>query len=297
MIVVLGSINLDISLSVDRLPGPGETVLASTYLVSPGGKGANQACAAAKAGARTHLFGRVGDDSFAPAALALLAPAGVDLTGVAQARAGTGCATICVDGKGENQIVAGSAANLEVTQDQVPDALLTGDSTLLLQMEIPPEQNWAIIVRAKARGSRVILNVAPAAPVPREVLSQLDYLVVNQTEARQIAGAGGPDEPGELARYLFEQHQVTTVITLGGDGLVCAGAQGLIALPAQPVEVQDTTGAGDTFCGCLAAALDAQKPLRDALAFASAAAGLACTRPGAQTALPTRTEILRFLPS
>ncbi|MEM7170085.1 MAG: ribokinase [Pseudomonadota bacterium] len=294
MIIVLGSVNLDISFTVSRLPGPGETVLAKSYLTSPGGKGANQACAAAKAGAQTAFFGKVGQDSFASTALAGMADAGVDLHGVSAAKAGTGCATIAVDAQAENAIVVGSAANLEVTHDQVPDELLSEPSMLLLQMEIPYGENWRIIERARQKGCKVLLNVAPYGDVPRTALEGVDILIVNETEARQLAGSKTVNLES-LARELSERHNLTTVMTLGSAGVLSTGPAGLLRVPTHAVEAVDTTGAGDTFCGCLAAAMDQGEDLPAALAFANAGAALACTRAGAQTAQPNRSEILSLL--
>ena len=175
MIVDFGSLNVDLIVKVDHLPAPGETVLCPGYVKVPGGKGGNQACAAARAAIgdpgiasdRVVMVGAVGDDDFGPMAMSLLAEAGADLTAMARVDRPTACALIWVDSKGENSIVVASGANLGISADQVPAALLGPDTTLLLQMEVPLDQNWAVVERARAAGARIVLNVAPAAPGAR----------------------------------------------------------------------------------------------------------------------------------
>ncbi|HSY88864.1 MAG TPA: PfkB family carbohydrate kinase, partial [Verrucomicrobiae bacterium] len=179
MILVFGSLNVDLVVRVKSLPRPGETVLGPSYDVVAGGKGANQALAAARAGAKTAMVGAVGSDDFATTALAELSAAGVDLTGVARRGPRTGAAFITVDRKGENEIVVASGANLKTRQSQVAEAALGSGTLVVLQMEVPPAQNWALARRATARGARVLLNVAPAQPLPAEALAAVDWLVAN----------------------------------------------------------------------------------------------------------------------
>lgn len=294
MIVVFGSLNLDLVLTVPALPRPGETVLCPGYVLKPGGKGANQAVAAARAGAEVRLFGRVGDDAFGRQLCQHLAGEGVDIAGVATDAAPTGCAAVCVDGQGENQIVVAGGANLALRADQVPDAVLTPAATVLMQMEVPAAQVQALIARARARGARTVLNLAPAGELPRAVLAELDVLVVNALEAAALAQRFGLTgaTPRDHARALAASGPVTCVVTLGGAGALAAEPDGrLWHVPALPVAPVDTTGAGDAFCGVLAASLDAGDALPMALRCASVAAGLACLALGAQESLPGAAAI------
>ena len=297
MIVVFGSINLDIFFRCGRLPRTGETLLCDEAETAPGGKGANQALAAARDGARVHMAGAVGRDPFADEALGLLSAEGVDLSALARSRRPTACATIAVLPNGENAIIVGSGANLDARADLVSDDPLTPATWLLLQMEVPYAENWALIGRAKRRGVKVLLNLAPAGPVPDEALRGTDLLVVNEVEAEQILSAR--DAGGNLRKGLAElaaEHALTVVMTLGAQGLEAFTADGdAFALPAPSVRAVDTTAAGDCFCGVLAAALQRGAALREALQRAVVAASLCCTRAGAQTSLPRSVEIDRAL--
>lgn len=291
MIVVFGSINIDLSFAVARPPAPGETVLCPAYSMSPGGKGANQALAAARAGAAAAMVGCVGKDAFAEPALAELRAAGVDIGAVAEIDQPTGCAAIWVDGSGENSIVVASGANRAVRAAQVPDFLLGPDTMVLLQMEVPAAENWALAERAKARGARVTLNAAPMAPAPDSVLAAVDFLIVNEIEGAAIAQASGLDPAVDLPRRLAERHALVCVLTLGAAGAVLYGPEGGYEIPALPVTPRDTTGAGDTFVGVMAAALDCGHDLAEAARRASVAGALACLTEGAQAAIPLRADI------
>ncbi len=293
MIVVFGSINFDIEMQVERLPMAGETQLSRDYTLAPGGKGANQACAAARTGASVTLYGMVGDDRFADLALETLAAAGIDLAGVGTAEAHTGCATILVDSGGENCITVGAGANLEARADQVPDSALTPETLLLLQMEVAAAENWRLVERARARGCQIILNAAPAAMVPESVLRSIDVLVTNEVESSRIAQEVGLDAgpASRIPRALAQRYTLTCIVTLGGAGLLSFGPDGGWSVPALPVSPVDTTGAGDALVGGLAGALSAGAAMPDALRWASAGAGLSCTRTGTQSALPDRAEI------
>ncbi|MDH5556465.1 MAG: ribokinase [Alphaproteobacteria bacterium] len=298
MIVVFGSINIDIVIQVDALPRAGETVLSSVYNLYPGGKGANTAVAAARAGADTMLFGQVGRDGFAEQSLVMLREAGVGLDGVDISDRPTGCATIWVDSGGENAIVVASGANLDARSSQVPDAAFGPETLVALQMEVPVGENWAIIERAKAAGSRVLLNLAPAGMVPETVLRSVDYLVTNEIEAAMLAGELGLDagQPTRVPRLLAQRYGLTCIVTLGGAGALAFGPQGGFSIPALPIAPIDTTAAGDAFCGGLAAALDNGFGLYDSLCRASAGAGLACRIEGAQSSLPDHQAIEASLP-
>jgi ribokinase len=288
MIVVFGSINVDLVFPLAALPHPGETVLGQSYSVVPGGKGANQAVAAARDGGRVAMYGAVGADGFAAVARDSLKAAGVDLSGVVAAKEPTGCAAICVDRAGRNQIAVASGANLAVRAAQVPDSVLTKDTTLVLQMEVPAAESAALIARARLRGCRIILNLAPAAALDRAALSALDVLVVNEGEADWLATSLSV---GAAPEALAQALGVTVVATLGEKGLVAVSREGSWQVGVLPITPADTTAAGDCFVGVLAAALDRGKTLSEALHRASVAAGLACTRAGAQPSLPTTREI------
>jgi ribokinase len=211
----------------------------------------------------------------------------VDLSRVIRADATTGTAAILVGAGGENAIAVGSGANLHARADLVEDALLGPDTTLLLQMEVPAAETEALVHRARARGARIILNLAPAAPLAEDALRALDILVVNETEAAWLAAHLGckPDADGLRARL-----GVTVIRTLGEAGCEFAADAGLLCIPARKVDVVDTTAAGDCFTGVLAATLDRGRNLREALERASVAAALCCTRRGTQNSLPARVE-------
>ncbi len=290
MLVVLGSINADLLFRVKTLPRPGETVLCPEYTFAPGGKGANQAAAAAKAGAEVRFVGNVGADAYGPVVRELLREAGVEVSGLATVDRPTAIAVIGVDERGENAIIVASGANLETRAAQVPDSLLGPETTVLCQNEIRSEESFALLSRARGRGARTILNLAPAGPIPGKVLEALDVLVVNEIEAAAAAGheAG---EPETLARELHARFGLTCVVTLGPRGALAVGPAGLFRVPPLAIDPVDTTGAGDAFVGVLAAFLDRRTPLAEALHRATVAAGLACEQVGAQTAQPRDAEI------
>ena len=293
MIVVFGSINVDLTASVAALPRAGETVLANDYRTVPGGKGANQALAAARAGGDVALFGSVGSDHFADLALIELRAEGVGLQGVATRAADTGLAMICVDRSGQNQIVVASGANRRSHADQVPDDILGPGTTLLLQLEVPVTQNQDLIRRARRSGATIILNAAPANPIAPDSLASLDVLVVNELEANTLSDALGSSHPclRSTAESLSRAFDLTAVVTLGGAGAIAATREETWAIGAVAVEAIDTTGAGDAFTGGLAAGLDFGFELPQALRQASVGAALACTVAGAQPSLPRISDI------
>ena len=291
MIVVFGSINLDLIFAVPRIPAPGETVLGPATRIEPGGKGANQAVAAARDGARVVMAGAIGADSLGQGALDLLRAAGVDLTRVRTVPASTGCAAIAVDPAGNNAITVGSGANLSVTAAQVEDALLDLDTTLVLQMEVPPAETAALIARARAAGCRIVLNLAPAAALPAAALRAVDVLVVNETEAALLAADRAC---AASAEGLHNCLGVTVVLTRGEQGAFVADDAGTWHEPAMTIEAIDTTAAGDCFVGVLAHRLDQGGTLRHAVRRAIRAAGICCTRPGSQGSLPTAAEVDSF---
>jgi ribokinase len=282
MIVVFGSVNVDVLMPVPHLPARGETVLGSDYRIAPGGKGANQALAARRAGADVFMAGAVGDDSFAALGLDPLRRDGVDLSLVATMKRPTGCATIAVDPDGENQIAVASGANLLACAAQVPDRLLGPGTVLVLQREVPMAENAALIARARACGARIVLSLAPAGPIAPARLEDIDVLIANDGEAATLG------ELTEVARRLRQ----ALVVTRGGKGSIAFLSGGTtIEVPALAIEPVDTTGAGDTFSGVLAAGLDAGLALEPALRRATAAAALSCLVLGAQEAMPSRAAI------
>ena len=285
MITVFGSINVDVLMKVARLPRPGETVLCPDYTIAPGGKGANHACAASRAGGRVAMIGCVGNDSWTATAGRELTAAGVDVSAIHRTSLPTGCASVWIDQAGENSIVAAVGANADLRAAQVPDDDLGRDALVLLQMEAPAEENWALVERARGTGARIILNAAPAGPVPRLVLDRLHLLVMNATEASMVAHEAGIDaglDPLTLARQLSQRHSLTCIVTLGRYGAVASSRDGDWAVKALPVTPVDTTG--DGFVGVLAAALDAGGALPQALRRASVGAALACLTVGCQSA-------------
>jgi len=253
-----------------------------------GGTCANRAWGAAGDGAGGAVAGASGREPVALAALAVLGEAGVDLSRVAAVDRATGCAAIFVDRAGRNAIGVGSGANLAARADQVEDALLAPGATLVAQMEVPSTETAALIRRARARGARVVLNLAPAAALEADALRAVDVLVVNAGEAAWLAStlSCAPDAAGLRAAL-----GVAVVRTLGEHGAEAAHPGGLIRVPAHRVSAVDTTGAGDCFTGVLAAALDRGVPLEPALARASVAAALCCTRAGSQATMPWAAEI------
>ena len=295
MVIVFGSINLDLIFNLPSIPQPGETVLGPSTRIEPGGKGANQAVAAARDGAAVTMVGAIGGDALGQGALDLLRQAGVNLDRVRTVEATTGCAAIVVDSAGHNAIAVGSGANLQVRASQVEPALLRPDITVVLQMEVPVAETAALIARARAGGARIVLNLAPAAPLPEDALRALDLLVVNETEAAWLAAdlKAQPTAPSLRDRL----GGVAVVVTRGAGGADIASQTGTWHEPAQRVVAVDTTAAGDCFVGVLAHRLDRGDTLRAAVSRANAAAALCCTRHGSQGSLPTRAQTDAFRPS
>ena len=286
-VLVFGSANADLVFAVPELPSPGVTVLGDGVRSFPGGKGANQAVAAARDGAATLFAGCVGRDAFADVATAALRAAGVDLSRLAVVEAPTGCAAICVDPSGRNQIAVAPGANLMARAAQVEDAALHPGVVLLLQMEVPAGEIAVLVRRAKARGARVVLNLAPPGELALDTLAALDLLVVNEHEAAVLAARLGC---GAKAVALRGALAVDVVVTRGEAGAEAAMVAGVITVPAFPITAVDTTGAGDCFCGVLCAGLDRGLTLEAAMRRASAAAAIACTRHGAAASSPTAAE-------
>jgi ribokinase len=296
MIVVFGSINLDLVIHAARLPQPGETALGPSLARFPGGKGANQALAAARAGAPVLLAGAVGADAFADEALALLDAGHVDLSRIERVTDSTGIAFITVDAAGENLITVASGANRHASAGALRGWAFSSADILLLQREVPEAACLAAARMAKAGGTQVILNLAPASPVAQDLLDCLDVLVMNAHEAEVFAAARDWPErdPGEIARRTDHELGIACIVTLGAEG--CVGWRDGVRRTLRPpsVEVVDTVGAGDAFVGALAAALHRGFGFSGALQRAVAAGALACTRPGAQPSLPHFDDIERL---
>jgi ribokinase len=293
-LLVVGSANADLVIGVDRRPGAGETVLGSDLATHPGGKGANQAVAAARLGARTALLARVGDDAHGRLLLDSQRAAGVDTVGVLVGGAPTGVALITVDPSGDNSIVVSPGANGRLTPADVKaaESLFHASRVVSAQLEIPLE-TVEEVVRVLPPDTRFVLNPSPPRPLPSEVLAACDPLIVNEHEAKVILGdtvAGA--EPEDWARLLLAKGPRSVVVTLGASGaLVASAAEGVVHVPPVKVAAVDTTGAGDSFTAALAWKLGAGLPLAEAAAYAARVGAVAVTRRGAQESFPTAAEV------
>jgi ribokinase len=292
-LLVVGSANADLVIGVERRPGAGETVLGSDLAVHPGGKGANQAVAAARLGARTALLARVGDDAYGRLLLDSLRAAGADTVGMLVGGAPTGVALITVDPSGDNSIVVSPGANGRLTAGDVRAAacLFQAARVVSTQLEIPLE-TVAEVVRSRTPDSRFVLNPSPPRPLPPEVLAACDPLIVNEHEARVVLGdACVSDRPEDWARLLLAKGPRSVVVTLGADGALVASSDGVERVPSVKVDAVDTTGAGDAFTAALAFRLGAGASLAEAAAYAACVGAAAVTRRGAQESFPTAEEI------
>ena len=286
MIIVIGSINLDLIANVDRLPAPGETVHGSGFATAPGGKGANQALAAARAGVAVRMVGAVGKDSFAAEALALLRDG-------KETFASTGTALIMVGDDGENIIAVVPGANGSVLPGDLSKAFLRKGDVVLLQHEIPLQTVSAALDAARGAGAVTVLNTAPFSRDAAAFLGKADYVVANETEFDLYAEAmslKGADRPARMHDFAAQTGR-TIVVTLGGDGVLAATPTDFLQVAALKITPVDTVGAGDTFCGYLAAGLSTGLGLEQALARAAAAGSLACLKPGAQPAIPLAADV------
>ncbi|MFD3549660.1 ribokinase [Streptomyces sp. NPDC058655] len=292
-LLVVGSANADLVIGVERRPGAGETVLGSDLAVHPGGKGANQAVAAARLGARTALLARVGDDAHGRLLLDSQRKAGVDTVGVLVGSAPTGVALITVDPTGDNSIVVSPGANARLAPEDVRAAgcLFQRSRVVSAQLEIPLE-TVVEVVRNLAPGSRFVLNPSPPRPLPPEVLAACDPLIVNEHEAKVILGNSAVgDAPEEWARILLAKGPRSVVVTLGSEGALVASAEGAGRVASVQVDAVDTTGAGDAFTAALAYRLGAGESLAQAAAYAARAGAATVTKEGAQVSFPTAAEV------
>ncbi len=288
-LLVLGSANRDYTVVVDRHPQPGETVLGGELMSATGGKGANQAVAAARAGAKPVFLGAVGDDSVGADILAELAERGVDVTRTRRVAGATGVALITVSHDGENSIVVAPGANARLDAAETGGTvaeLVDGASVLLCQLEISPDVVSAAAAEIERVGGRFVLNLSPSRYVSPGLLALADPVILNESEAADLAGSAidSPADAETVARRLLASSR-SVVITLGGDGAVVADSTGVARIPSPRVPVVDTTGAGDAFAGALAATLSIAGTLRDAVAAGIAAGAAAVQHPGAQPPL------------
>lgn len=303
-VLIVGSLNMDLVVGVDVHPRPGDTVLGSDLTTHPGGKGANQAAAAARVGGRVRMLGRLGRDAYGDALERALTDVGVDTSRLERLDAPTGVALITVDPKGENMIVVSPGANRRLRPDSLDAGAFRDAAVLLTQLEVPLETVERAVELAREAGGRVILNAAPGRELPASLLNRLDVLVVNEGEAALLAGLPHPSAAegaaGDLdafaaraAAALLRLGPGAVVVTLGAAGALWTSQDGRTdRIDAHPVEVVDTTAAGDAFCGALAARLAEGALLADAVRFANAAGALTTTRKGAQPSLPDREAVL-----
>jgi ribokinase len=300
-IVVVGSSNTDMILKLDHIPRPGETRLGGEFLTAPGGKGANQAVAAASAGGAVTFIARVGQDMFGEQAVAGLVEKGVNIDYVRFDRAPSGVALIFVSDEGENSIGVASGANAELSPPDVRQAESAFDDAkvVVLQLESPLETVQAAVEMARAKGVLTVLNPAPAQPLPQQLLESISILTPNETETEALTGIviETPDDCASAADALMEQGVACVIITLGARGAYVATAKEKMLVPGFAVKQVDTTAAGDTFNGALAVAVAEGRPIVEAVRFANAAAAVSVTRMGAQPSAPSREEIEALLAS
>ena len=299
-IIVFGSINIDLVTRTHRLPVPGETIQGYEFFTASGGKGANQAVAAARLGVFTHMVGRVGDDDFGRQMLASLQVAGVNTDGVlVDNLISSGIAAIAVDDAGENQIIIIPGANGRVHQADVErlKPLLPGATALIMQLEIPLSAVISAAESAKSAGVPVILDPAPVQDLPNQLYPLLDIITPNQLEASQLVGfpVNGIETAQEAANVLRQRGVGTVMVKLGAQGVYCTTASETFFVPAFSVPTVDTVAAGDAFNGGLAAALVAGLSLREAVLWGAAAGAIAVTKAGAQPSLPNRETFDQFL--
>ena len=299
-LVVLGSVNADHVLRVPHFPRPGETLTGHSYQVVPGGKGANQAVAAARLGAPVSFIARIGDDAIGQQMRQGFEQDGIDVSAVElDETLPTGIAIIYVSDEGENSIGISAEANGALSPAMVKrhEAMIADAHTLLLQLEVPLESVFEAAKLARSHGTRVVLNPAPARPLPAELLALVDLITPNQTEAELLTGVKVSDE-ASAAQAAARVHQMgisDVMITLGSQGVYCSNARQQQLIPGFRVEAVDTTAAGDTFNGALLAAELAGADFNVAVRFAHGAAALSVTKFGAQSSIPSKVEVDAFL--
>lgn len=300
MILVCGSANLDLVVRTPRLPHPGETVIGSAFQTHPGGKGANQAVAAARLGAKTYFLGKLGKDAFGERLLESLRDSGVDVGLCWESLEPTGIAMILVDEAGQNEIVVAPGANADLHPADVRravDEMEEPPTVALAQLEIPVKSALSFFVECQSRGvAWKILNPAPAAPLPPAMYRAIDVITPNELEAQALSGIDLSETGAHAvaAAWFHEQGVPHVAITLGAAGAFVSGPEGMVQIPAKSVIPVDTTAAGDCFAGALAYGLEVGAEFAEAAEFAVKAATLSVTRAGAQDSLPTRAEVDAF---
>lgn len=299
-VIVFGSINMDLVARSPRLPIPGETLTGYDFSAVPGGKGANQAVASARLGLPTQMVGRVGSDSFGRELLAHLGWAGVKRDRLhVDPSTHSGVAMIAVDAQAENHIIVVPGANGHVGKEDVArlNDLLSAAKVLLLQLEIPLPAVLQAAAAAREMGVTVILDPAPATPLPQELYALIDVITPNQIEAGQLVGFPVPNTEmaAEAALVLRDRGVKTAIIKMGERGALCISPDERFVKPAFNVNAVDTVAAGDAFNGALGAALAEGRSLQQAVTWGTAAGAIAVTRLGAQSAMPSRTELMQFL--
>lgn len=291
MIHVLGSINIDYAVNVEQLPTPGETITGADLILTPGGKGANQALAARRAGADVRMTGAIGTDSVADNAVSLLKAGGVDLQGVRTIQGPTGCAFVFVDQNSENQIVIIAGANGAVSVEHAQAMKVSSEDVLLLQLECPTETVAAAAKHAKQHGAKTIANLAPYKSLDDIIFKDIDYLILNESESEQLAK--DLHLKSNTVTDISSATNCAVIRTLGADGIEAIDEQSrTFSLPGIKIDAVDTVGAGDTFAGFLGAMLLTNNSVQNACKVANAAAAIACTNPGAQTAIPTMQDVI-----
>jgi ribokinase len=299
-VVVIGSANVDLTVRVERLPQLGETVSGGEFYTSFGGKGANQAVAAYKAGAEVRFLAKVGRDKNGDAIIKNLEALGLTSEGILRDEShNSGVALIMVDRTGKNTIAVAPGSNQHLTKEDIhhAEADISWGEVLLIQLEVPPLTVRESLRLAKAHGLVTILNPAPACPLPEEILSLVDTLTPNEVEAGTLTGIGVEDlnEATWAANKLLESGVGQVIVTLGERGACWVQGDHVQVFPSYPVEAVDSTAAGDAFNGALALALAERRPMHEAICFANAAGAKTVTRKGAQDSLPTREEITYIL--
>ena len=295
MITVFGSINMDLIANTERLPEPGETVAGTSFATAAGGKGANQALAARRAGSFVRMVGAVGKDGFSKPALSLLDQAGVALAAVDHVDGPIGTALILVGGTGENMIAVVPAANGSVNERQARAAVeaMSAEDVLMLQLEVPAAAVEAALQAARAKRIRSILNTAPLTADAARLAKLADGVITNETEFELLTGQAGlrPNEREDLLRKMHAETGQTVIVTLGAEGVVAVQDGQLFHAHGLDIQPVDTVGAGDTFCGYLAAGIDSGLTFSEALRRAAVAGSLACLKPGAQPSIPLAEEV------
>jgi|MDTB01.1.fsa_nt_gb ribokinase len=299
MLIVFGSLCTDFFLNIETHPTDRNPVSADMYKMYPGGRGGNQALAAARMGAKTAIVGMIGDDPMGTKLADKLRSEGVLTSGVGRSEKPTGCNCVAIDADDNPRIYQAMGANQDASADQIPDEILNEASMLVLQMELPEEENYKLMQRAKENGAKIMLNLAPMKMIPRKFLSMIDYLVVNQLEAKQIAVATDMDRKNNavmIAKGLAQEGALTCIVTLGEKGSVAVTADGKSwGMGAMKIDdnisQEKLWGASDAYCGTFASCLYQDMPIEDALKRASIAASLACRGAGAQPSFPYSDDI------